>query len=74
MAKPFFVDGFVKALIGFYAVYLLILIARAGFETGQLLAGRTTLAEAAARFDMPAALLVASGLVLLVSLRKVPPR
>lgn len=72
MAKPQTLDGLLKAFIGFYSVYMGVVIARAGYETGQMLAGKTTLAEAASRFDLLAVCLVSSGLVLFTSLRKTP--
>ncbi len=73
MAKPQLADGFIKALIGFYSVYLLVVIARAGYETGQVFAGKTTLAEAASRFDVSGTGLVAAGLILFLTLKKSPP-
>jgi hypothetical protein len=60
--------------LGIYGVYLLIVIARAGYETGQLLAGKATAAEAMARFDVSGALLVLGGVGLFVALKSVQKR
>ena len=62
------------ALIAIYAVYLLIVIARAGYETGRVLAGKVTAAEAMARFDVSGALLVLGGFALFWMLRNTPPK
>lgn len=64
----------VKAALAIYAVYLLICIARAGYETGQVLAGKVTMAEAMARFDVSGALLVLGGFGLFLALRNSPPK
>jgi len=60
--------------LGVYAVYLLIVIARAGYETGQVLAGKATAAEAMARLDVSGALLVLGGVGLFVALKSVQKR
>ena len=64
----------VKAALGIYAVYLVIVIARAGYETGQVLAGKATVAEAMARFDVSGALLVLGGFGLFAALKASPPK
>ena len=61
-------NKFLKAALVVYAAYLIIVIARAGYETGQVLAGKVTVAEAMARFDVSGALLVLGGLGLFVAL------
>ena len=61
-------NEFLKAALVIYAAYLIIVIARAGYETGQVLAGKVTVAEAVARFDVSGALLVLGGLGLFVAL------
>ena len=61
-------NEFLKAALVVYAAYLIIVIARAGYETGQVLAGKVTVAEAMARFDVSGALLVLGGLGLFVAL------
>ena len=61
-------NEFLKAALVIYAAYLIIVIARAGYETGQVLAGKVTVAEAMARFDVSGALLVLGGLGLFVAL------
>lgn len=66
MAKPYFADAFIKALIGIFAVYLAIVIARAGYEVGRIFAGKSTLAEAAANFDVSGAGVASAILVLLI--------
>lgn len=60
----------IKVGLGIYAVYLLVVIARAGYETGQVLAGKISVAEAMARFDVSGSLLVLGGVVLFVALNK----
>ena len=60
--------------LGVYAVYLLIVIARAGYETGQVLAGKATAAEAMARFDVSGALLVLGGVGLFAALKSAQKR
>jgi hypothetical protein len=61
-----------SALAGIYAVYALIVIARAGYETGQVLAGRISIAGAIARLDVSGGLLVLGGVALFMALRKRP--
>jgi hypothetical protein len=73
MASPR-LNELVKAALGIYAVYLVIVIARAGYETGQVLAGKVTAAEAMARFDVSGALLVLGGFALFWMLRNTPPK
>jgi hypothetical protein len=63
-------NEFLKAALVVYAAYLIIVIARAGYETGQVLAGKVTVAEAMARFDVSGALLVLGGLGLFVALSR----
>ena len=60
--------------LGVYAVYLLIVIARAGYETGQVLAGKATAAEAMARLDVSGALLVLGGVGLYAALKSAQKR
>lgn len=60
--------------LGVYAVYLLIVIARAGYETGQVLAGKATAAEAMARLDVSGALLVLGGVGLCAALKSAQKR
>jgi hypothetical protein len=60
--------------LGVYAVYLLIVIARAGYETGQVLAGKATAAEAMARLDVSGALLVLGGVGLFAALKSAQKR
>lgn len=64
----------VKAALVIYAVYLLICIARAGYETGQVLGGKVTVTEALARFDVSGALLVLGGFGLFLALKNAPPK
>ena len=61
-----------SALAGIYAVYALIVIARAGYETGQVLAGRISIAGAIARLDVSGGLLVLGGVALFMALQKRP--
>lgn len=67
-------NEFLKAALVIYAVYLLTVIARAGYETGQVLAGKVTVAEAMARFDVSGALLVLGGFGLFAALKASPPK
>ena len=60
--------------LGVYAVYLLIVIARDGYETGQVLAGKATAAEAMARLDVSGALLVLGGVGLYAALKSAQKR
>jgi hypothetical protein len=62
----------ISALAGIYAVYALIVIARAGYETGQVLAGRISIAGAIARLDVSGGLLVLGGVALFMALQKRP--
>jgi hypothetical protein len=62
----------ISALAGIYAVYALIVIARAGYETGQALAGKISIADAFARLDASAGLLVLGGVAVFMALRKRP--
>ena len=62
----------ISALAGIYAVYALIVIARAGYQTGQFLAGKISIADAFARLDVSAGLLVLGGVALFMALRKRP--
>jgi hypothetical protein len=62
----------ISALAGIYAVYALIVIARAGYETGQFLAGKISIADAFAGLGVSAGLLVLSGGAFLMALRKRP--
>jgi len=62
----------VSALAGIYAVYALTVIARAGYETGQALAGKISIADAFARLDVSAGLLVLGGVAVFMALRKRP--
>ena len=64
----------IGAALGIYAVYLLIVIARAGYETGQVLAGKATIAEAMSHFDVSGALLVLSGVGLFAALKSANKR
>jgi hypothetical protein len=59
-------------LAGIYAVYALIVIARAGYETGQVLAGRISIAGAIARLDVSGGLLVLGGVAVFMALQKRP--
>jgi hypothetical protein len=61
--------GLIGAVLGIYAVYLLILIARAGYETGQVLAGKATVADAMVRLDISGALLLLGGVGLFAALK-----
>lgn len=72
MAKPAFADGFLKALIGFFLVHIVIVIARAGYDAGHVLAGREALSDVVSRFDISGVALVSSGLILLLAMRKTP--
>ncbi len=62
----------ISALAGIYAVYALIVIARAGYESGQALAGKISIADAFARLDVSAGLLVLGGVAVFMALRKRP--
>jgi len=62
----------ISALAGIYAVYAVIVIARAGYETGQVLAGRISIAGAIARLDVSGGLLVLGGVALFMALQKRP--
>jgi len=62
----------ISALAGIYAVYALIVIARAGYETGQVLAGRISIAGAIARLDVSGGLLVLGGVAVFMALQKRP--
>jgi len=59
-----------SALAGIYAVYALIVIARVGYETGQVLAGTISIGEAWARLDVSSALFVLGGIAVIAALRK----
>ena len=62
----------ISALAGIYAVYAVIVIARAGYETGQVLAGRISIAGAIARLDVSGGLLVLGGVAVFMALQKRP--
>lgn len=61
-----------SALAGIYAVYALIVIARAGYETGQVLAGRISIAGAFARLDVSGGLLFLGDAALFMALQERP--
>lgn len=58
-----------KALLGPCVVYGLIVVAKAGHETGRMLAGEATLEGALERIDVPVVLLVLGAIFLLATLR-----
>jgi hypothetical protein len=62
----------ISALAGIYAVYALIVIARAGDETGQFLAGKISIADAFAGQGVSAGQFVLGGGALCMALRKRP--
>ncbi len=62
----------ISALAGIYAVYALIVIARARDETGQFLAGKISIADAFAGLGVSAGLFVLGGGALCMALRKRP--
>lgn len=61
-----------SALAGIYAVSALIVIARAGDETGQFLAGKISIADAFAGQGVSAGQFVLGGGALCMALRKRP--
>jgi hypothetical protein len=62
----------ISALAGIYAVYALIVIARAGYETGQVLAGRISIAGAFARLHVSGGLLFLGDAALFMVLQNRP--
>lgn len=65
MAKVQVSNGLVNALVGVCLVYIAIGIARAGYDVGQILAGKATLAQAAANFDITGIGVIAALVLLL---------
>jgi hypothetical protein len=61
-----------SALAGIYAVSALIVIARAGDETGPVLAGRIAISGALAPLDVSGGLLGLGGVALFMALQKRP--
>ena len=72
MAQSRLQVAIISALAGICAVYALIVIARAGDETGQFLAGKISIADAFAGLGVSAGLFVLGGGALCMALRKRP--